>query len=174
MNTKPHALIICLLGLPLLLAQGQGTSTTATTPATTAAAPTATPPPPPQLSETEQTIKDIKNPLPWLSWGADLRIREEYFDNILTLNPHNPLHLQSYMRFRSRLWASVTPIEDVSFNVRLANEAREWFLPAGYTAFKYRIGTEWKNSGMTIQKYIPWVTARPLTVRGPTSWIPRA
>ncbi|MBS1874243.1 MAG: mandelate racemase/muconate lactonizing enzyme family protein [Acidobacteria bacterium] len=27
----------------------------------------------------------------------------------------------------------------------------------GYTAFKFRIGTEWKNSGMTIQKYIPWV-----------------
>lgn len=28
---------------------------------------------------------------------------------------------------------------------------------AGYTAFKFRIGTEWKNSGMTIRKYIPWV-----------------
>ncbi len=27
----------------------------------------------------------------------------------------------------------------------------------GYTAFKFRIGTEWKNSGMTIAKYIPWV-----------------
>lgn len=27
----------------------------------------------------------------------------------------------------------------------------------GYTAFKFRIGTEWKNSGMTIGKYIPWV-----------------
>ncbi|MEN6601068.1 MAG: mandelate racemase/muconate lactonizing enzyme family protein [Bryobacteraceae bacterium] len=28
---------------------------------------------------------------------------------------------------------------------------------AGYTAFKFRVGTEWKNSGMTIRKYIPWV-----------------
>ena len=28
---------------------------------------------------------------------------------------------------------------------------------AGYTAFKFRVGTEWKNSGMTMQKYIPWV-----------------
>jgi L-alanine-DL-glutamate epimerase-like enolase superfamily enzyme len=27
----------------------------------------------------------------------------------------------------------------------------------GYTAFKFRIGTEWKNSGITVQKYIPWV-----------------
>jgi L-alanine-DL-glutamate epimerase-like enolase superfamily enzyme len=28
---------------------------------------------------------------------------------------------------------------------------------AGYTAFKFRIGTEWRNSGMTIQKYIPYL-----------------
>ena len=27
----------------------------------------------------------------------------------------------------------------------------------GYTAFKFRIGTEWKNSGMTVEKYIPYV-----------------
>jgi L-alanine-DL-glutamate epimerase-like enolase superfamily enzyme len=28
---------------------------------------------------------------------------------------------------------------------------------AGYTAFKFRVGTEWKHAGMTIKKYIPWV-----------------
>jgi L-alanine-DL-glutamate epimerase-like enolase superfamily enzyme len=28
---------------------------------------------------------------------------------------------------------------------------------AGYTAFKFRIGTEWRNSGMTVQKYIPYL-----------------
>lgn len=28
---------------------------------------------------------------------------------------------------------------------------------AGYTAFKFRIGSEWKFDGMTIDKYIPWV-----------------
>lgn len=27
----------------------------------------------------------------------------------------------------------------------------------GYTAFKFRIGTEWKNSGMTVAKFIPWL-----------------
>lgn len=27
----------------------------------------------------------------------------------------------------------------------------------GYTAFKFRIGTEWKLDGMTMAKYIPWV-----------------
>lgn len=28
---------------------------------------------------------------------------------------------------------------------------------AGYTAFKFRIGTEWKPSGMDVRKYIPWL-----------------
>lgn len=28
---------------------------------------------------------------------------------------------------------------------------------AGYTAFKFRIGTDWKAAGMTVRKYIPWV-----------------
>ena len=37
----------------------------------------------------------------------------------------------------------------------------------GYTAFKFRIGTEWKNSGMTIDKYIPYVRKMREAV-GPT------
>ena len=27
----------------------------------------------------------------------------------------------------------------------------------GYTAFKFRLGTEWKNSGMTMKKYVPYL-----------------
>jgi len=27
----------------------------------------------------------------------------------------------------------------------------------GYTAFKFRVGTEWKNSGMTVKKYVPYL-----------------
>jgi len=27
----------------------------------------------------------------------------------------------------------------------------------GYTAFKFRLGTEWKNSGMTVKKYVPYL-----------------
>ena len=69
MKTKLHLLIACLLGVPLMLAYGQATSTTATAPAA--------PPPPPELSPTEQTIKDIRNPVDWFTWGADMRIREE-------------------------------------------------------------------------------------------------
>jgi L-alanine-DL-glutamate epimerase-like enolase superfamily enzyme len=28
---------------------------------------------------------------------------------------------------------------------------------AGYTAFKFRIGTEWKNNGVTVAKYVPYL-----------------
>jgi L-alanine-DL-glutamate epimerase-like enolase superfamily enzyme len=28
---------------------------------------------------------------------------------------------------------------------------------AGYTAFKFRIGTEWKNNGLSVQKYSPYL-----------------
>ena len=28
---------------------------------------------------------------------------------------------------------------------------------AGYTALKFRIGTDWKRGGMTVAKYIPWI-----------------
>ncbi len=27
----------------------------------------------------------------------------------------------------------------------------------GYTAFKFRLGTEWKNSGMTVKRYVPYL-----------------
>ncbi len=137
MSTLTRLFVVLSVPASVLLARGQTVSTTSTAPQT--------PPPPPQLSPTEQSIKDIKNPLPWLTWGADMRIREEYFDNILTLNPDNALHLQSYMRFRGRVWASVTPVDDVSFNARLANEAREWFRPAGYTAFSPNSGMDWRD-----------------------------
>ena len=59
------------------------------------------------LSPTEQIIQDIKKPVSWLSWGADFRVRDEHFDNILTLNPNNPLHEQDYLRFRGRLWPAL-------------------------------------------------------------------
>jgi hypothetical protein len=66
--------------------------------------------PPLTLSPTEQEIQDIKNPFPWLSWGGDMRIRNEYFDNAESLTtspkvsiPFGALHSQDYGR-PSRRW----------------------------------------------------------------------
>ena len=71
-----------------------------------------------------------------MNWGADLRVRNEYFNDLLTLNPNANLHEQDYFRFRGRLWTSITPLDDLSLNARLADEPREWMKPAGYTPFK--------------------------------------
>src|SRR5215468_6149294 len=113
MTTKAWSLFLLLLALPPLPAPGQTNQPLVATAQ-------------PVLSPTEQAIQNIKHPVSWLSWGSDLRLRNEYFDNLLTLNPNNPLHEQEYFRFRARLWTSVNPVDDFSFNIRLASEPREW------------------------------------------------
>jgi len=92
-------------------------------PAASAKAPESVPP----LSSTEQLIKDIKNPVSWLNWGGDFRIRDEFFNNSTSLNEKDPLHEQNYLRFRARVWASIVPVKDLSINARLATESREYF-----------------------------------------------
>ena len=42
------------------------------------------------LTDYEKWRKEIKNPAPWFSWGADVRLRNEYMDNALTLSPTTP------------------------------------------------------------------------------------
>jgi len=137
MTTNTRIMTLLALVAPLTVAQAQ------TTQATTAAPPA---PPPPALSPVDQTIQDIKKPVSWMSWGGDMRIREEIFDNLLTLNPDDAanLHLQNYLRFRGRIWTSIKPIEDLSLNVRLVDEVREWLRPAGYTAFSPNSGLDWR------------------------------
>jgi hypothetical protein len=154
MTTKALLLTSVALAGPLLLAHGQNVQTPAATPGSA-----------PALSPTEQTIKDIKNPAPWFSWGTDLRIRDESFDNILTLNPNNHLHQQDYLRFRGRLWASVTPIEDLSVNARLTDEVREWLKPAGYTPYSPNSGLDWRE-GLIDNLNVQWknVLDQPLNV----------
>jgi hypothetical protein len=126
MTTKPQALILITLGATLAIASAQTTQPTAAAPA----------PPPPALSSTEQMIKDLKNPASWMTWGADLRLRNEYLYDVITLNPRANLNEQDYFRFRGRVWTSLMPLDDLSLNVRLASEPREWMKEAGYSPMK--------------------------------------
>ena len=167
MTTKAQALTIITLGATLVVASAQTTQTVAAAPAA----------PPPALSATEQTIKDIKNPVSWMSWGADLRLRNEYFYDLITLNPHAPLHEQDYFRFRGRIWTSITPVEDLSLNVRLASEPREWMDPAGYSPMSLKpphltpppptygkVGPDW-TEGVIDNLNVKWknILGQPLT-----------
>src|ERR1017187_10357822 len=149
MTTKAQALTIITLGATLVIASAQTVQTT------TAAAPAA---PPPELSSTEQLLKDIKNPLSWMNWGAGLRLRNEYFDNLLTLNPHAKLHEQDYFRFRGRVWTTITPMEDLSLNARLAAESREWMKPAGYSPVKGKVGPDY-SEGVIDNLNVEWKSA---------------
>jgi len=135
MTNKIKTLVLLTLAAPLTLVRGQTNQA--------AAAAAAATPAPPALSPTEQEIQDIKNPFPWLNWGADFRVRNEYFNDLLTLSDKNPLHEQDYFRFRGRLWTSITPIDDLSLNVRLTSEPREWLRPAGYTTYRGNEGMAW-------------------------------
>jgi hypothetical protein len=144
--------VLALMG-PVFAASAQLTSLTPPVAAT------------PPLSPTEQTIYDIKNPVSWLSWGGDFRIRNEYFNNLLTLNHDNPLSEQEYLRFRARIWSSVKPVDDVSLNVRLTTEPREWVRPAGYTVYKGQTGLDW-TEGIFDAMNVQWknIASAPVSI----------
>jgi hypothetical protein len=131
-------------GIPLLLAacsvQAQ----------TTAPAATAPPDAPAVQSAVEDWLNQVKQPLPWLTWGGDFRIRNEYFNNALSLttnpslSPFSGVHEQDYFRFRGRLWASIMPTEDLSFNVRLSAEPREFLKPSTMDSYLGQLGMQWR------------------------------
>lgn len=106
---------------------------TATLAAATIQAQTFTPaskaPPPTAYDKWED---EVKKPCDWLTWGADIRVRDEYLPNSVSLNEHDPLADQNVIRFRGRLWATATPIENLSFNARLSAEPRDFTEPASY------------------------------------------
>jgi hypothetical protein len=109
--------------------------------------------------------KEMKNPAPWFNWGADLRIRNEYFNNAITLSDTGLRHEQDYFRFRERLWASVIPLTNVSVNVRVSAEPREWMKPSYASQFNFGEGLEWRY-GIVDNAYAKWsnIAGVPLTL----------
>ena len=100
-------------------------------------------------------VQKIKQPVSWLNWGGDFRVRNEYFNGLLTLNQNKPLHEQDYFRFRARVWTTVTPVEDLSFFTRLTTEPREWVAQAGYSPYKGRSGID-MTEGMVDALNVQW------------------
>jgi hypothetical protein len=97
-----------------------------------------------EYSATEQFFNDLKTPFPWLLWGADIRFRNEYFNNALSISSANALHAQDYFRFRGRVYATATIVSNLTINARLSAEPREWMEPAYASQFKNREGMEWR------------------------------
>jgi hypothetical protein len=89
-----------------------------------AAAPAAAPTAP--KSGFEAWNQKSKQPYSWWKWGADLRIRDEFMDNTLTLSSAADRHKQNYLRFRARWWNTLTPAKGLDLNVRMTIESRDW------------------------------------------------
>ena len=128
-------------------------ATSAITHAQTAATTPATPAAPP--SAFEDFVKQAKNPTDWLTWGADVRFRNEYANNNITLNEGAARHEQDYFRFRERIWASVMPVTNVSVNARFSGEQREWMQPSSSSQYGPRSGLE-ERYGILDNAYVKW------------------
>jgi hypothetical protein len=143
LNTKLKlTLALAALAAATALAQTQ-TQTAATTPAA------------PEPTAYDKWEKDVKNPTDWFTWGADLRLRNEYMNNNLFMNESGPLHEQDYFRFRERIWASVMPVTNLSVNARFSGEQREWMKPAFASQYNFREGFE-ERYGILDNAYVKW------------------
>ena len=119
----------------------------------------------PKSGSVDATIAGIKQPVDWLSSGGDLRLRNEYFNNALTLSEAVVRHEQDYFRFRERLWLSIQPVTNLSLTARLTGEERDWMRDSFAKQFGYEQGLE-DRYGILDNAYLKWSNAlnQPLTI----------
>ena len=108
--------------------------------------------------------KRTKNPTDWLCWGADLRMREIFVANLL-LNRED----RHFQRYRLRSWATVTPLKDLDFNIRLVYEPKHFCQPARQAQCRdaYYID-EWTMSEAIFDKMnVKWsnIMGMPLSIK---------
>jgi len=72
-----------------------------------------------------QAKEQIREATPWLKLAADMRLREIFAPNLL-FNKED----RHFQRYRARLGATVTPIENLDFNVRAVFEPRHFCQPS--------------------------------------------
>jgi len=151
MKTRTLPLAAALLAFAFVTTAARAqTTATANAPDTSSAGQTASKP-----ATFDDFIKDIKKPVDWFSWGGDIRVRNEYYNNIVTLNGAAPLNHQDVVRYRERIWAFVTPLTDLSFNARLSAEPRLWIEPSFVSAYKGQSSMEWRY-GMADNLNVKW------------------
>jgi len=100
----------------------------------------------------EQWCEDVKHPTDWLSWGLDARLRALYDKNISGLNDSDIGNERVWQRYRTRVWATMTPMEDVEVNARLMWEFRNYCRPESMQDTDFdealfdRLNVSWKNA----------------------------
>ena len=83
-------------------------------------------------------------------YGADLRLREEAFDNIpIIADPPGVTRggENNYFRIRPRIWTELDPMKNVTLRARIVNETRIWETPASMAGkvqrSTYKFPDEW-------------------------------
>jgi len=75
-----------------------------------------------------ESKKRVTELVPWLKVGADLRLRAIWDRNIF-FDEQVTSSERFWQRYRARLWAQITPIENVDINIRLVTEPRYYCQP---------------------------------------------
>ena len=83
----------------------------------------------PIIQQIVEFVDATKQPTDWLSWGADLRMREVWADNHINLDDSRDGHEFHYQRYRFRLWTKIDFTESLSANIRAVWEPRNWCKP---------------------------------------------
>ena len=119
----------------------------------------------PKPGSVDAVIAEIKNPVDWFTWGGDLRLRTEYFNNALTLSKTVVRHEQDYFRFRERLWLALQPVTNLNVTARITGEERDWMRPAFTRQFDNAQGGDGRY-GIMDNAYLKWsnVFDQPLTL----------
>ncbi|MCX7887505.1 MAG: alginate export family protein [Verrucomicrobiae bacterium] len=84
-----------------------------------------------QAGETN-VLARLKHPVRWLSWGMDWRWRDEFHYNARTLGGYVPGYSDNeyhFQRYRTRVWATVSPVPQLDFDGGLTWEFRTYLQP---------------------------------------------
>jgi hypothetical protein len=80
-------------------------------------------------------IDATKNPVDWLTWGADLRLRNDSAENPSLRDDDPPGHTYSFERLRLREWNNIVAFAPLELNLRLTWEGRHYWAPASKDAW---------------------------------------
>ena len=129
----------------------------------------------PTAVDLDQLLEDIRNPLPWVQFGGDARVRQTYQKNAFDLETEHESNTatddtQHFFRVRARIWALLGPfhvfrhtdsVDVLTFYIRLTGEPRIWL--------ERQAGTEAGNLDEVVfdNLYVDWtrIDGRPFSVR---------
>jgi hypothetical protein len=97
-------------------------------------------------------LEKAKHPFQWLAFNSDLRLREEYYDNIGTLSSNAPNHEYNYQRYRLRFGVEATLFRNLDIGARVLTERRGYLKPdflEGYRPDDFlfdKLYVTWRNA----------------------------